>query len=820
MIKFDRLLTLLLAVSLLVCVVHATPAQAPPASTPNVSSLKIAGLRATVTVRRDGRGVPYIEAANEDDLYFAQGYVTASDRLWQMDLLRRTARGELSEIFGRATLEEDKRRRIYGFARLSQATERNLAPDVRRVLAAYAKGVNAFIQTLDEKSLPPEFRLLGVRPRAWQIADSLVVGKIFAELLSRPWRADIERLALSDIPPAKLRALTTDESPFDVFVVGNDDKTRSAASTISSGDKAANAVAMFDDGARRDVLRQLAEIDELTARAQQRLGLYGEALAASNNWVVAGKRSASGKPLLANDPHLPASAPSIWYMAHLSAPNFRVTGVTAAGAPGIIIGHNERVAWGVTNTGPDVQDVYLETFDDANPRRYKTPNGFADAEIRQEEIKVRKSLTAPETESVTLEVTVTRHGPVVFEAAGKRYALRWTALDSQRAEFAAFYKINRATNWQSFTRALSVYSGSMQNFVYADRAGHIGYYAAGFVPMRKTGDGSVPYDGATDAGEWTDFIPFAELPHVYDPPSGIIVTANNRIIGRSYKHFLTNSWAAPYRARRIYDLLNAKPKHDLTDFARIQYDVYSVGGKFFADEAYKILSMRDATTDREAMPHIDLTLKLLQTWNGEITPDSRGAAFVSNMRTAFRARVVAAVIGAERAKSYRGANVENFADMVLRTQEREWLPKEFSSYADLLIACARDAHAELTRQPGADETKWTWGATSKARFPHPLASVPIFGTPFVIEPFAQRGSGFAAGATVNVGANVSMRLLSDTGDWDKTRQIIAPGQSGNPASPHWKDQLGDWQSGATPVFPFTAEAVRGAARSVLRLEAK
>ena len=244
MINFYRLLTFLLAVTLLVCVSRATPAQTPPAS-----SLKVAGLRAAVTVRRDGRGVPYIEAANEDDLYFAQGYVTASDRLWQMDLLRRTARGELSEIFGRVTLEEDKRRRIYGFARLSEATERNLAPDVRRVLAAYAKGVNAFIQTLDEKSLPPEFRLLGVRPRAWQIADSLVVGKIFAELLSRPWRADIERLALSDIPPAKLRALTTDESPLDVFVVGTDNKTKNPASMMSGSDKAARDVAMFDDGA-------------------------------------------------------------------------------------------------------------------------------------------------------------------------------------------------------------------------------------------------------------------------------------------------------------------------------------------------------------------------------------------------------------------------------------------------------------------------------------------------------------------------------------------------------------------------------------------
>ena len=790
-----------------------TLAQTPTLS-PSTSAIQIAGLRSAVTVRRDGRGIPYIEASNEDDLYFAQGYVTASDRLWQMDLLRRTARGELSEIFGRVTLEEDKRRRTYGFARLSEEMERTLAPDVRQVLTAYANGVNAFITTLDEKNLPPEFRLLGTRPRAWQVADSIVVGKIFAELLSRPWRADIERLALSDIAPAKLRALTTDESPFDVFVVGTDDKARRATSRKVKIDSAPT----LNNEASHNVLHRLAEIDDLLKRSQNRLGMDGEALAASNNWIIAGKRSVSGKPLLANDPHLPASAPSIWYMTHLSVPGLRVAGVTAAGAPGIIIGHNERIAWGATNTGPDVQDVYVETFDAANNRRYKTPAGFAEAEVRSEPIKVRKSLIAPDTEIVTHEVTVTRHGPVVFEAEGKRYALRWTALDPKAIEFAAFYKINRAGNWREFTQAASLYPGPMQNFVYADRDGHIGYYAAGLVPVRQSGDGSLPYDGATGAGEWTKFIPFAELPHVYDPPSGIIVTANNRIVGRSYKPHLTNAWAAPYRARRIHDLLTAKPKLSVEDFKRIQYDAFSVGGKLFADEAYKILYASDSVRDRGASPHLDLALSLLRDWNGEVTPDSRAAALVATMRTKFRERVVAAVIGAERAKNYRGANVENFADMVLRTQEREWLPKEFSSYADLLRACARDAHAELTKQLGADETKWTWGALTPARFPHPLAQVPVFGTPFVIQPFPQRGSGFTAGATINVGASVSMRLIADANDWDNTRQTVALGQSGDPASPHWKDQLNDWQSGETPVFPFTTEAVKSAARSTMRLE--
>src|SRR3712207_1561202 len=247
-------------------------------------------------------------------------------------------------------------------------------------------------------------------------------------------------------------------------------------------------------------------------------------------------------------------------MIHLSAPGLRVAGVTAAGTPGIIIGHNERVAWGLTNLGPDVQDVYREKFDPQNPRRYMTPEGWREAEVRREEIKVRKSPATPETETVAHEVLVTRHGPVVLQRGGEAYALRWTALRPDSEEFGAFYPLNRARNWREFQDALAAYRAPTMNFVYADVDGHIGYYGAGQVPVRRSGDGSLPYDGATDAGEWQSFIPFAELPHVFDPPSGIIVTANSRVVGRDYPHYLTNHWAPPTRARRILDLLTAKKR--------------------------------------------------------------------------------------------------------------------------------------------------------------------------------------------------------------------------------------------------------------------
>jgi penicillin amidase len=550
------------------------------------STLQLAGLRAKVTVRRDERAIPYIEATNDEDMYFAQGFVTASDRLWQMDLFRRTARGELAEIFGRAALEEDKRHRIYGFAGISEQMLAKSSAPVRAALMAYARGVNAYINSLDQKSLPPEFQILQYRPRPWTPADSLVIGKILSETLSTSWPTDLMRAFLADLPAEKRDMLLPETSALDVIVVGSDELKRKASIAPEQLD-AAN----FKIKNRDKALHDLAGIEATIRRSLERIGLYTEDRAASNNWVVTGAHTVSGKPLLANDPHLPASAPSIWYMVHLSSPAVRVAGVTAPGVPGVIIGHNQSIAWGVTNLEPDVQDLYLEKFDPQNPRRYLTPAGWREAILRHEEIKVRKGLVDASTETVPVDVTVTQHGPIVYERDGARFALRWTALDPQTVEFDAFYNLNRARNWNEFRAALKTYSGPTQNFIYADTSGHIGYYGAGLIPIRNTGDGSLPYDGSTDAGEWTRFIPFDDLPHLYDPLSGIIVTANNRVVGRDYPYHLTHEWVTPYRARRIRDLLQAKPKLTVDDLEQIQGDVYSIGGALFARKVRMRIAM-------------------------------------------------------------------------------------------------------------------------------------------------------------------------------------------------------------------------------------
>ena len=813
MITRLRLFALIVSLTLAPVRAGAQQPQPAPAQQPGPQALRLAGLGARVTVRRDGRGIPYIEASDEADLYFAQGYVTASDRLWQMELLRRTARGELAEIFGagpqESTLESDRQHRRYGFAQLAERQEAQTAPKLRAALEAYARGVNAYVASLGDKDLPPEFQVLQIKPRPWRPADSLVIGKLFDETLSTSWPTDLTRAAFSDLPPAVYTRLFPETSPLDVLVVGSDRPAKNKASALPPAGRGPGAPV----GA--DTLGALSGAEDARRAALGRVGLYAVDCAASNNWVVSGKRTVTGKPLLANDPHLSASAPSIWYMAHLSTPANRVAGVSVAGVPGIAIGHNEQVAWGVTSLEPDVQDLYVEKFDPENPRRYMTPAGWREAEVRREEIKVRKSQLGTATETVAFEVTVTRHGPVILEREGKRYALAWTALAPEANLAESFYLVNFARSWDDLRAAYRNYTGPAFNIVYADVRGHIGYQAVGRFPIRKTGAGTLPYDGSTDEGEWTGFIPFDALPTVYDPPSGIIVTANSRIAGADYPYKLTVSPLAAYRARRIQDLLEARPKHSVQDFLAIQGDTYSISGVLFAREVAEVArgdasaEGRDETWQR--------AVRLLSEWDGMVEPDSRAALLASHMRDAFRRRVVMGVAGAERARRYRFSNSDTLVDWLLEERPREWLPREFKSYAELLRAAHAEAREELTKELGADESQWTWGREAVVRFSHPLAGAPLVGKMFAVEPFPQRG-GLSRFPTVNRGEAVSMRLVADPGDWDRTRQGITLGISGVPTSPHWKDQLDDWRNVAPRPFPFTRDAVAAAAKVSLVLE--
>jgi len=388
------------------------------------------------------------------------------------------------------------------------------------------------------------------------------------------------------------------------------------------------------------------------------------------------------------------------------------------------------------------------------------------------------------------------------------------------------YELNRARNWREFTAAIRGYTPPMQNMVYADVDGHIGYYAAGVVPIRKSGDGSVPYDGSKDDGEWTSFIPFEKLPQLFDPPSGMIVTANQRIVGTDYPYFLTHSWAQPYRARRILDLLQRTTAKTLggkgakltaDDYRAILGDTYSIAGTIFAKEAAKTLKGHPTFENDQKLRE---TVSAFEAWDGRLNAESRAAPLVAQMRIAFRSKILTGALGQERVRVFAWSNFDTTLDWIITTHPAEWLPKDFKTYADVYFACYGEARQTLTKSLGVDESKWLWGEMVKARFPHPLAAAPLVGLQFTVPPVPQNGTGGLAGATVNVGASVSMRLIADPEGWDKTQHGIALGQSGIPTSPHWSDQLADWRAVTPRVFPFTDAAVKRATKRTLLLQPK
>jgi penicillin G amidase len=754
----------------------------------STNTITVPGLSNQVTVRRDARSIPYIDAKSDADAYFAQGYTTASDRLFQMDLMRRLSRGETAEIFGRSVLEEDKRWRRFNFAKISEESIQFMAPELRSALENYARGVNAYIATLDEKTLPVEFRILQYKPREWRTSDTVIIGKILSDALSTTWRNDILRLSLQNVPKDKLADLTNPVTPYDVILFGTDTKAVATAENISSVEWS------------KDLMARADEADSIRKKSLERIGLYAEGLAASNNWVISGKRTADGKPILANDPHLSPTAPGIWYLTHLSTPTMRVSGVTVPGVPGIILGHNENIAWGATNVGPDVQDLYAETFNDKG--EYKTPTGWEAAVTRKETINVRSNPLNPATESVTIEVIETRNGPIITESNGKKYALKWTAFDPKNIEFESFYLWNRARNWDDFKSGLKRYGGSAQNFVFADVKGNIGWYAASKIPIRRVGDGSMPYDGSTNEGDWVGFIPFEELPNLYNPPNGLIVTANQRIVGTSYKYTqMSRDAATPWRARRLYDELDAKAKITHDDVRDAQHDTYNIPA---ANLSKEIVKLGAASAE---------TLTTLKAWDGRMNADSRGALLASDIRVC-----IANKIGEANAPIPAYLIRERVLDSAIRERSARWLPAGFKDYGELIKSCDTAVRAGFAdpKRYGPNDADWLWGKIWQSRFPHPLAGAPLIGSQFATPNVPINGSG----QTPNVGSSVSMRHITSPGNWDATRHVIPLGQSGDPKSPHFKDQFDAWRTGTPLVFPFSKTAVEKAATGIVVMNPK
>ncbi len=764
--------------------------------------MSVEGLKEEVTVWRDSRGVPYIEAKNDADLYFAQGYVMASDRLFQMDSMRRLARGQTAELSGESRLEEDKRWRRFGFASIVEQSLSSLTPETRSALEAYAKGVNAYIATLDDKTMPPEFKILQYKPTPWQPTDSMIIGKILADGLSSTWRADLIKASLVGIDKQKFADLTNPVTPYDVVLFGKDTKTgggvaMSEPPALAGGTNVESISTPLPPayaGGSDKILAFAAKDEELRKSSLERVGLYAEGLAASNNWVISGKRTADGKAMLANDPHLPGTAPGIWYLIDLRAPGMHAAGVTIPGGPGVAIGHNDSIAWGLTNVGPDVQDLYVETFNDAG--EYKTPTGWAKPVIRKEIISVRTNPMKTDTVEQTIEVLETRNGVVIADETGKKYALKWTARDPKYPEVNAFYHLNRAKDWATFKDALKLFGLSPQNAVYADIKGNIGWRVAGQVPIRRTGDGSLPYDGTTTDGDWLGNIPFDELPNLYNPPEGFIVTANQRIAGTDYKYQQMTRTYMSSRARRIYDLLAANNKVTMDDSRDIQHDIYNQPLALIARSI-----VADGSVSAE-------TLAVLRDWDGKMAVDSRGAVLANEMRNCISNKI------ADNNKPVPSFLInQRIVELAIREKLTQWLPAGVKTYGELYKQCDGSVRADLgaSKTYGSDPSGWVWGKTFVSRFPHPLASVPFIGGQFATPIVAIPGSR----DTPNVGSSVSMRLITTPGNWDATRHVIPLGQSGVPSSPHFRDQFDLWKDGTPAILPYSKAAIEKAATQIV-----
>ena len=777
-------------------------------------TIRLPGLKASVDVRRDGRGIPHIAADSAEDLYYAQGFVTAQDRLFQMDLLRRDALGELSEIVGADAVGRDVRHRRLGYRQVCERAYEKLEGEPRLAVDRFAEGVSAFI-VAQEGVLPFEFRLLRYEPRPWTPIDTMAIGKLMAEQLNTTYETDLLRAEFSDLAPELYADLFPDHSPYDVPLVGEDPKPveiDEGGSGAPSGTPDSYTDPKSTGSPFKPVsFTQGRRTESIDAAASEPL------VVGSNNWVVDGTRSASKKPILANDPHLPLALPPIWYATHLTIRDgsLDVAGVTFPGAPGIVIGHNRRIAWGVTNFGPDVQDLFAEEFDEGGTR-YRVGDQWEDATIRRDVLRVRKAGFTTEIDEMPIELVSTRHGPIVKDSGPTKYALRWTALDDA-SEMPAFLYLNRAGNWDEFTAGLRHYPGPMQSFVYADVDGNIGYYGAGNVPVRTAGKGDVPVSGRSGGNEWNGFVPFERLPHVTNPPTGFLVSANNRIVGDSVPDFYTKMWMSPFRARRIGDLLRVATRLTVDDMNRFQNDAYSYPDAIFAAEISKMAEARIAAGDTEASTWSSL-LGFVGGWDGLLEVDSISATVAVRTRRHFVDQVLAAKLG-DRAARYAYYGRDSFVVNLIEKRPDRWLPDGAPDWESVFLKAYVSARESLQKELGPNPSSWKYGRINTLTLAHPLGRVPRLGGLLNLSTMEVAGGPATVKAMgVVSGAGPSMRIVVDMADLDRTTLVLPSGNSGQHASAHYDDQAEDWRVGKTGPFAFSESAVAAATVETLRLE--
>ncbi len=763
------------------------------ASLPQLDGIiPVSGLSAPVTVRRDQHGVPHIEAANLDDLLFAQGYITAQDRLWEMDMARRMAAGNAAEILGPRLVEHDRVQRVLAMRATAERLTATLDDRDRRYFDDYARGVNAFIGE-NQDHLPAEFRLLMYRPRPWQPVDSMLVAMSMVQMLDEHWP---EKLARERITARLGPTLAADLYPTgswrDRPPIATEPPITAPGQTIPDIPLDESQIGILQD--------DLLHLDRVIGvRGVDCLGCTP----GSNEWAVAGSRTASGKAMLSNDMHLRHQIPNIWYMSGLRAPGFHAAGVTVPGIPLIIAGHNEHVAWGFTALYGDTQDIYVERVNAQD--QYQGPDGtWRPIEHDRETIRVRGG------HDVTVDVERTGHGVVItplIPGERRTLALKWTVYDPKVAGMPLL-DMDTAANWTDFRNALREWWGPTQNVVYADDQGHIGYQAVGDIPYRPNGLSGVPI--SDQQHEWQGFISFDQLPSAFDPPGGILATANARVTPDDYPTPLTLEWADPYRNERIWKWIEPKDKLTPQDMLTLQTDVYSELDQEIAQRlAYGI----------DHAGHVDARLRqaadLLRSWNGEVGINSAPAAIVAAARAVFLPMLLRPKLGNDW-RLYRWAESLFAGEQILMNEPVAWLPKQYASWDDFLADMVRQG-LERAHAP-ANLAQWRYGYAHPVELEHP-----IFGLLPWFKKWTGTGAQPQSGDTTTVKQvgrtfGPSQRFTIDWNNVDGATENIVMGESGDPLGAYYRDQWPYWYDGRTFAMPFTNQAVNAATSHTLRLE--
>ncbi len=766
--------------------------------------LRIAGLSAPVMVRRDAHGVPHIVAATQDDLFVAQGYVTAQDRLWQMDIFRRNANGELAEILGPGLVKHDTVQRVFGFRNAAQRIYANLGAEDRRRFDAYAHGVNEFIAQ-HQDSLPEEFRFLMYKPKPWTGADAMSIATMMVNMLDTHWDVKLAREEISaKLNNAKLEAELypvgswRDRPPTgEVIDLTQPHPTPPSANDDDEDDRTQTRVA---PGANE---REFSggTIDVAGLRATLGLPDCDGCASGSNNWVISGRHTASGKPLLANDMHLAFTEPSIWYMADLRAPGYHAAGVTLPGTPFVVAGHNEHVAWGFTALFADVQDLYFEKLDGKG--NYQAGDGsWKPLTVNRETIHVRGG------KDVMVDVQSTAHGPLLIPLfkEWRPVALKWT-LYEPTFNALPIYAMNTAQNWTEFSAALGAWCWPTQNVVYSDDQGHIAYHAVGRVPVRPAGLQGKMIDDAQH--EWQGYIPFDSMPNAYDPPSGFLATANARVTTEKSPVPLTLEWETPYRIERIYKLLQGRDRLAPKDMLAVQTDVYSEVDQELAHRFAYAIDHAEKPDER-----LRKAADIMRSWDGRLTIDAVAPSIVDQARSAFWPLVLEPKLG-KIADDYRWSEKDFAEEEIIMHGDLEWLPPGYKSWDELLTEAVRRG-MQHGHAPG-DVSQWAYGDWHVIDIEHPLA-------PFlpVISRMAGTGRQPLSGDTTTV-KQVSSTLAPSqrfTMDWnniDGSTENIVLGESGDPFSSYYRDQWNDYYNGTTFALPFSPAAVAANTRHTLRL---